>query len=92
MNACFVCRQPHWSGGVLVPARPDPEQPCEHREATQRFWSASDIAAIARKPPQSAPWGQRRMVTSHLPGHERLERQKARRAAYLAAAGRSEVA
>lgn len=37
MTDCFVCSQRHFEGGVLVPARPDPSQPCEHRDEVSSF-------------------------------------------------------
>lgn len=87
---CFVCSQRHFEGGVLVPARPDPSQPCEHREATLRFRLDGERVAVGPLPPPKRPFVGRSKVLRHLPGHERLERMLARREAYLEAAGRTE--
>ncbi len=91
-RACWICSQPHVENGRIVPARLNPDQACEHREALQGFWSEAERRSMGRKPPQSAPWCQRRIATRHLPGHERVERVRARRAQYLRDAGRTEAA
>ena len=92
MDPCFVCRQSHFEHGVLVPARPEPEQPCEHRDGLTPFWSVDERTAMKREPAPVLPISLRRMSRRHMPGHERLERMLARRAAYLRETGRTEAA
>ena len=101
MDPCFVCRQSHFEDGKLVPPRPDPFQACEHRdEQPKGFFSAEERAAIrqryqtppVRPAPPPAPPYLRRAHRRQLPGHERLERMLARRAAYLLETGRTEAA
>ena len=92
MDPCFVCRQSHFEHGVLVPARPNPEQPCEHREGSAPFRLPNERLVMGRLPAPVEPPCLRRAHRRHLPGHERLERMLARRAAYLRETGRTEAA
>ena len=101
MDACWICSQRHWKGGVLVPPRPDPFQACEHRdEQPNGFFSDKDRAAIRQSYQKAALRPARPLAPPidparprrHLPGSERLERTTERRAAYLRETGRTEAA